>query len=222
MRGSRPERYRAAGMPTIRRLADSCLTVTTDAGTTLVDPGFFTFDSGEVDLDSIGEVQRVLITHEHGDHVKPEFVAWLLDRGDDVRVHANRAVADLLGGHDVEVDTGDPAGVSSEDVLHEVIPTGAAPPNRSYTIDGVLTHPGDSYQPTSTAPILALPLLAPWGSTTRSVEFARRLGPRQVVPVHDFYLSSSGRSWITSLAKRVLGGDGIEVVPLDWGDSFTV
>ena len=61
-------------MFTIRRLADSCLLVTTATGTTLFDPGFFTWDSGEVDLETIGDVQRVLITHEHGDHVKPEFV----------------------------------------------------------------------------------------------------------------------------------------------------
>jgi hypothetical protein len=64
--------------------------------------------------------------------------------------------------------------------------------------------------------------MAPWGSTTASVEFARRLGPRQVVPVHDFYLSTAGRAWVTGLVKGVLAEDGIEVVPLDWGESFRV
>lgn len=209
-------------MTTIRRLADSCLLVTTDHGTSMIDPGFFTFDSGEVDLDSIGEVRRVLITHEHGDHVKPEFVRWLVDRGDDVAVHGNDAVAGILEGHDIEVVTSDPSGVSSEDVRHETIPSGDAPPNRSYTVDGVLTHPGDSYQPTATAPVLALPILIPWGSTTQSVAFARRLAPRQVVPVHDFYMSPMGRQFITGMVAGVLGGEGIEVIPLDWGDSYTV
>src|SRR3989337_2699849 len=98
-------------MTTIRRLTDSCLVVTTDAGPT------------------------------------------------------------LLERHGMEVTSADPVGVSSEDVRHEMTPTGAQPPNRAYTIDGVLTHPGDSYQPTTSAPVLALPLLVPWGSTTRSVEF---------------------------------------------------
>lgn len=209
-------------MPTIRRLSDSCLTVTTDAGTDLFDPGFHTFDTGVVDLDSIGEVQRVLITHEHGDHVKPEFVRWLVDRGGDVQVYSNRAVADLLARHDIECSTDDPAGISIEDVVHEKIPTGAQPPNRAFTVDGVLTHPGDSYQPSSTAPVLALPLLIPWGSATKSVEFARRLAPQQVVPIHDFYLNEMGRTWIAGLAKSVLADDGIEVVPLAWGESYTV
>lgn len=210
-------------MTTIRRLTNSCLTVTSDElGTTLFDPGFFTFESGEIDLDSIGEVQRILITHEHGDHVKPEFVQWLLDRGDDVAVHCNPAVADLLAGHGIATTGDDPDGVTSQDVLHEVIPNGSQPTNRAYTIEGVLTHPGDSYQPTRTAPVLALPLIVPWGSTTRSVEFAKSLGPSQVVPIHDFYLSASGRSFIVGMATAVLGSAGIEVVGLDWGESYSL
>ncbi len=209
-------------MTTIKRLANSCLTVTDDSGTTLFDPGFFTYESDEVDLTSIGEVQRILITHEHGDHVKPEFVQWLIDRGDDVQVYSNQAVADLLAGHGIEASVAAPSGTTFEDVLHEMIPTGARPTNRSYTIQGVLTHPGDSYEPTTTAPVLALPLLIPWGSTTRSVQFARDLRPQQVVPIHDFYLSKLGRDFVVGLAKSVLAKDGIEVVPLDWGDSYQV
>ncbi|HSF86078.1 MAG TPA: MBL fold metallo-hydrolase, partial [Acidimicrobiia bacterium] len=128
-------------MPTIRRLTDSCLVVTTDDGATLIDPGVHTFDTGLIELDSIGEIQRVLVTHEHGDHVKPAFVRWVLDRGDDVTVHANQAVVDLLAEHEIAASTLPPQGCSAEDVIHERIPTGAQPPNRSWTIDGVITHP---------------------------------------------------------------------------------
>jgi hypothetical protein len=209
-------------MTTIKRLTDSCLLVTTDEGTTMFDPGFFTWDSGKIDLDSIGEVQRVLITHEHGDHVKPEFVKWLVDRGDDVQVFSNDPVKDLLAKHDIEVLTADPAGVSSEDVAHEMTPWGVAPPNRSWTIDGVLTHPGDSFQITTTAPVLALPVLVLWGSTTDAVAFARRLAPQQVLMVHDFYTSAVGREWMMNMVKGILDADGIEMVPLDWGDSYSI
>jgi L-ascorbate metabolism protein UlaG (beta-lactamase superfamily) len=209
-------------MSTIQRLTDSCLLVTTDEGTSMLDPGFHTFGHDGIDLDSIGDIQRVLVTHEHGDHVSVDFVRWLLDRGEDVTVHANQAVADLLAKHDIVVTTDTPAGFSAEDVFHEMTPMGTAPPNRSFTIEGVLTHPGDSYQPTATAPVLALPLLIPWGSTFESMEFARRLQPQQAVPIHDFYLSSTGRQWITTMAKTVLAKSDIELVPLDWGESYTV
>lgn len=209
-------------MATIQRLTDSCLLVTTDSEAVLFDPGFHTYQSGEFDLDSLGDVSRVMITHEHGDHVNPEFVSWVLDRGNDVTVHTNQTVVDILAKSDIGASTDLPEGVSAEDVDHEVLPTGAAPPNRSFTMEGLFTHPGDSHQPSRSAPVLALPLIAPWGSATAAVEFARRLGPREVVPIHDFYMSRDGRSWIRGLAKRVLAEDGIEVVDLDWGDSYTV
>jgi L-ascorbate metabolism protein UlaG (beta-lactamase superfamily) len=209
-------------MPVIRRLSDSCLVVTTNHDAILIDPGFHTFDSGQVDLESIGDISRVLITHEHFDHVKPEFVGWLIDRRRDVTVHTNQAVVDLLAKNGIEASTDNPAGVTAEDVLHEKVPSGDTPPNRAFTIAGVLTHPGDSYQPSSTAPVLAMALLSPWGSASASVEFARRLQPRQVIPIHDRYLSQGGRAWIGGMVKDVLMGDGIELMQLDWGDSFTL
>lgn len=209
-------------MSTITRLTDSCLLVTTDQGTTLTDPGFHTYQSDLIDLDDLGEVQRVMITHEHGDHVSTDFVKWLVDRRSDTVIYGNDAVAAALAEHGIEVDTTVPDGSSAEDVVHETTPFGDAPPNRSWTIDETLTHPGDSYGPTTTAPVLALGLLTPWGSTTRSLEFAKGLAPKYVVPVHDFYLSDMGRRWIYSVAKAVLAEADIEVVTLDWGESFTV
>ena len=208
-------------MTTIQRLTDSCLLVTTEDGTTLFDPGFFTWESGKFDLATLGDVQRVLITHEHADHVKPEFVRWLVDRGTDVRVHSTEAVAAVLAPHDIESITTNPAGVSSEDVLHALTPMDSQPPNRSFTIDGVFTHPGDSYEITSTAPVLALPLLVLWGSTTESVAFARKLAPQQCVVVHDFYLSEGGRQRLMGMVKPILAPD-IELVTLDWGESYTL
>lgn len=209
-------------MATITRLTDSCIYVATDSAATLFDPGFHSFLSGQIDLDSIGEVTTVAITHEHGDHVHPDFVRWLVDRGDDVAVHSNQAVADLLAPHDIEVSVDVPTGFSVEDVVHGKIPNGSQPPNRAFTIDGVFTHPGDSRDPSNSAPVLALPIIVPWDTAIGAVEFARRLGPSQVVPIHDFYMSESGRSWSRDLVRGILADDGIEVLDLDWGDSATV
>jgi L-ascorbate metabolism protein UlaG (beta-lactamase superfamily) len=209
-------------MTTIRRLADSCLTVTTDQGTTLFDPGFFTFDHSGIDLTTIGDVQRVLITHEHGDHVKPEFVRWLVDRGDDVAVYGNSNVAGILVEHDIEVRTGAPDGVSAEECAHGTLPNGSTVPNTAWTIDAVFTHPGDSHEPSMAAPVLALPLIVPWASMRGSMEFAMRVKPQQVVPIHDFYLSELGRNFLYGMADGVLGNAGIEFITLNWGESATV
>jgi L-ascorbate metabolism protein UlaG (beta-lactamase superfamily) len=209
-------------MATIRRLTDSAVLVTTDDEATLFDPGFHTFTSGELDLGTIGDVTRVLVTHEHGDHASPDFIKWLIDRRRDLVVYSNSRVAELLSAAGIEVSTATPEGVSIEDVLHEKVASGATPPNRAFTIDGLFTHPGDSRQPTSSAPVLALPLLAPWDSATGAVDFARKVRPRQVIPVHDFYLSKAGRAWVTGMVKAVLADDGIELVAIDWGESYTV
>ncbi|HUG07323.1 MAG TPA: MBL fold metallo-hydrolase [Acidimicrobiia bacterium] len=209
-------------MSRIRRLTDSCLLVTTDGEATLFDPGFHTFLEGVIDLESIGDVTRVFVTHEHADHVNPDFVKWLIERKSDLVVYSNQAVADLLDGHGIEVSVEAPEGTTVEDVLHERLPTGARPPNRSWTIDGVITHPGDSHEPTITAPIMALPLLAPWGSVTGAVEFARRIQPERVIMIHDFFMSDSGRVRIRNLAKNVLAESGIEMLGLDWGDHLTI
>lgn len=209
-------------MPTLRRIADSCLTVTTDRGTTLFDPGFFPWESDGVDLDTIGDVQRVLITHAHADHVHPRFVRWLVDRGDDVVVHSNGPVVELLAEHDIEATTDLPDGASAQDVDHETLPNGTTVPNRAWTLEGLFTHPGDSQQLETVAPVLALPLIAPWTSATDAVAFARRVGAQQVVPVHDFYMSRSGRQRITQMIAGVLAEHDIELLPLDWGDQTTI
>lgn len=209
-------------MAEIRRLTDSCLLLSTDEGVSLFDPGFHTFESGQVDLDAIGDVTRVFITHEHRDHVDPGFVRWLVDRGTDLTVYSNDAVVALLAETGIEASSAVPEGVSAEDVLHGALPDGATPPNRAFTVDGTITHPGDSREPTMSAPVLALPLLVPWDSVRGAVELALRLQPKQVVPIHDFYMTTGARAWIRGLAGGVLAGHGIELVDIDWGQSFSV
>jgi L-ascorbate metabolism protein UlaG (beta-lactamase superfamily) len=69
---------------------------------------------------------------------------------------------------------------------------------------------------------MALGLMTPWGSTRDSVEFARRLRPARVIPVHDFYMSDTGRRWLGGFVKTVLEKDGIKLIALDWGESATL
>lgn len=209
-------------MATIKRLTDSCVLVTTDANATLFDPGFHTFESGELDINEIPDVTRVLITHAHADHVSPAFVRWLFDRRADLEVFANSEVEELLRDHDIPVGTDAPEDVEIEDVLHGPIPNGAQPPNRSFTIEGLFTHPGDSREPTTSGPVLACPLIVPWDSARGAVEFATRLSPRQVLPIHDFYLTPGGREWIRGMVGATLKGEGIELLDLDWGEGLTV
>ena len=131
-------------MATIQRLTDSCLLVTNDHDATLFDPGFHTYQSGEFDLDSLGDVTKVCITHAHGDHASPEFVAWLIDRRHDIVVYSNQDVLNTFAHKGIEVSTDIPRGFSAEDVLHEMIPNGGPtlPPRRKGRGQKVSLAPG--------------------------------------------------------------------------------
>ncbi len=207
-------------MTTVRRLTHSCLLVTGDDGTVLIDPDSFTWTSDVIDLRDIGDVQRVLITHEHSDHVNIEFVRWLRDRGTDVTVHSNTRVQELLAEHDIEVSVDDPPGVTSEDLLHGVLPNGAQPPNRAFTYSGV-TSPGDTFDLTSCGDVLYLPIFVPWGLSRDAILTSERLKPKQVIPAHDFYLSKGGREFIYDFVGGLLNTDDTEFVPLGYGESYS-
>lgn len=208
-------------MPTIRRLTHSCLLVTGDNGTVMLDPDQFTWTSGVVDLESIGDVQRVLVTHEHGDHMHPDFIKWVRDRGTDVTIHGNPRVKELLAEQDIEVSTDNPPGVTAEDNLHGALPNGMQPPNRAFTYAGV-THTGDSFELSACGDVLFLPLIVPWGQTRVGVQLVEKLQPKQVIPAHDFYLSDGGREFIYGVAGGAISATGAEFVPLTYGDSYTI
>ncbi len=70
--------------------------------------------------------------------------------------------------------------------------------------------------------VLFLPLMVPWGASRTGVELVERLGPKQVIPSHDFYLSDGGRAFIYEFVGGAIAEGGVEFVPLAYGDSYTV
>src|SRR5262249_15170730 len=66
------------------------------------------------------------------------------------------------------------------------------PPNVGYVLEEKLLHPGDSFARSLDVcrgiPLLALPVAAPWTTEIGVGEFADRLAPRAIVPIHDGYV----------------------------------
>lgn len=203
----------------ITKLVHACLLVETDGTRILIDPGTFSWQDERLDPSMVAGVDRVLITHEHADHISVEFLRAALERSNDAAVETTPALQALLVEHDITAVT---EGTPQFAAPHERIPIGPGPQNVGFHVGGVVSHPGDSHSFVETMPILAMPFVAPWGSLTNGADRARLVKPRFVVPIHDWFLSEGGRTFMYRLAKMALDEDGIELVHVPDFESVTL
>lgn len=196
---------------TITKLVHACLLVEANGKRVLVDPGSFSWQDDRLEASAVEGVDRILITHEHADHVSVEFVRAALERSNGALVETTPALQAILADEGIEAVT---EGTPQFAAPHERIPIGPGPQNVGFHIEGVLSHPGDSHSFVETMPILAMPFVAPWGSLTNGADRARLVRPAYVIPIHDWFLSEGGRTFMYRLARMALDQDGIELVEI--------
>ena len=190
----------------------SCVRMERDGRVLVIDPGSFS------EASAVAGAEAVLVTHHHTDHLElgrlvaelgasavlevwgpPDVAALLLDGRHALagRVHpVHRGQHVEAAGFGVEV-----LGELHAQV-HPDVPVIA---NVGYLVDGVVLHPGDSF----TLPpedvdvgVRLLPVSAPGLKVAETVDYARSVRARTVVPIHDAILSVTG----VALVDRVLGG----------------
>jgi len=204
----------------VQRLGHAALLVEVAGVRLLIDPGTYAaaeaFESRDLDA--------ILVTHQHADHVDPDRLAALLTRNPQAQLMADEATAQQLRdshGLDATVaragSTYD-VGVSVEVIgethaeIHRDIPR---IPNVGYVVDGRFFHPGDALTPPDReVEILALPAAAPWMRAADAVEYFRAVAPRIAVPIHEA-ISAVPALYYGIL--RNLGPDGSELRVIDDG-----
>ena len=164
----------------------SCLLVEDAGKVILVDPGNYTAAEHALDIHSLTQLDEIAITHEHQDHLDIPTIKELIIKFPRVKIYSNVAVKDILSNEKIEVLTTNNENVQMTPVPHEKIWLGTPVENIMITIFGRLTTPGDSHSFITTTDILALPITAPWGSTTDAVELAIKLKPKVIIPIHDW------------------------------------
>ncbi|WP_367134267.1 MBL fold metallo-hydrolase [Saccharothrix sp. HUAS TT1] len=192
----------------------SCLLVDTGAARLLFDPGAYS-----AGFEQVEDLDAILITHEHPDHLDPARLPALRAANPRARLVApfELAGAELVRGGDA-LDLGG-AAVDVVDAPHEVIhPRLPVPVNVGYLVDrGAFYHPGDSLTaPAQRVDVLGLPTAAPWMKVSDAADFLARVGPRKAVPIHEAILAQTG------IYHRVLVGtapEGTEVVVLPRGEA---
>jgi L-ascorbate metabolism protein UlaG (beta-lactamase superfamily) len=202
----------------LTKYPQSCLVVEVDGHRLLIDPG--TFLSAKYDLDDLGHLDGVLITHRHPDHIDPALVQALRFHG--WPMYGNGDVVELLGADLVApVTSGQPFEVGGvpivpHDLPHAPLVDGSAgPQNTGYLIDGHLFHPGDGVELSGvSAAIVAAPISGPSISFRDAYRLVELLGARTVVPIHYDLFTADPHHFarVCDLAEVLVLEDGASTV----------
>ncbi len=207
----------------ITKFAHSCLLVESSDQVALFDPGNFSWEHGNFDINKLERLDDLIITHEHQDHMHLPFIKEILMKFPEVRILSTASVAEQLAAHGIRASTESNQESRVFKAGHESLgPVGAAPQNIGVHYLNKLTHPGDCHHFSETMPILALPMIAPWGSLVAALELSIRLKPRVIIPIHDFHYKSELMAGVYAMSKGIFAEQEIDfIIPID-GQAFEI
>ena len=167
------------GSMRLTKFVHSCVRLDLDGRALVVDPGVWSEPEALVDVDA------VLVTHEHFDHIDELRLAGL-----GVPVYAPEG-AGISRVPFVPVRPGDCFRVAGFEVkVHggrhaAVVPGQATCPNVGFRVGG-LYHPGDSLDvPGGKVETLLVPMQASWLKTAEAIAFFESVAPRRAFGIHD-------------------------------------
>lgn len=183
----------------ITHLGHSSVLVDIDDTRILLDPGNFS-DAWH----DLTELDAVVITHLHPDHVDPDKVPALIARNPDARVIVEPSVPDVVNLPTAQRLPAD-SSVRIGSVLLSSVGGQHAVVHRDLPVIGnigvvlaaaghpTLFHPGDSLAACPPGiDVLALPAMGPWAALKEHIDFVRTVGAPLGFPIHDGLLNERG------------------------------
>lgn len=203
----------------ITKFDHSCVLVETDDRVALFDPGGWSNYS----VNELPKIDRIVFTHEHGDHFDIDKLKGLLKLNPDAHIVCNSQIKKLIDDSDIAnvvVRSETQCCVPFESPHEELPVPGVQPPAEiGYHFKDVFTHPGDSYSFKESKQVLAMPFVGPWGSLKQGIAAVLELDvkPKYILPIHDWHFSDKGREWNDNMVRKVLESEGITVLSSNSG-----
>lgn len=192
----------------VTKYGHACLLIEEGAAKILIDPGIWN------PTPEVSGVGALLITHEHQDHIDIPQVKEVLARNPGITIYTHEAVGRMLDAQNIayapiaEGETVTVQGIAIQSFGHDhAVIYGSVPcRNTGFLIDERLYVPGDALSdvPNKEVAVLALPTGAPWMKLAEAIDYAKRVHPKVVFPIHDALYTEEYRS---GLVPRIVGGN---------------
>jgi L-ascorbate metabolism protein UlaG (beta-lactamase superfamily) len=192
----------------ITHLGHAAVLAETDGVRILIDPGNFSEA-----WHSLTDLDAVLVTHQHPDHLDPQNLPALLAANPAAIVLVEPSILDLVSSGDLPSLGENAAGLQSgsQETVGDVVVTAVGGQhaiihrdiprigNVGYVLRSpgqpTLFHPGDSFEAIPDAvDILAVPAYGPWAAMKETIDFVRAVGALEGFPIHDELLNDRGRT----------------------------
>ncbi|MET0449154.1 MAG: MBL fold metallo-hydrolase, partial [Aeromicrobium sp.] len=199
----------------ITRFGHAALLVEAADTRVLIDPGGFSGD----EVFALTGLDAIVLTHQHPDHIDVDRGPALLAANPDAVLLADpESAASLEFGDWAENADGletvvkgitiRGVGERHAVILPSIPRIGNVGVLLTASEEPTLFHPGDTYEyAPADVDVLALPLSAPWAKASETVDFAQRVAPSVMFPIHDCTISelAYGFYW-----GQVTGHSGVD------------